>query len=506
MSARIVASALVAVALGNVAQGQQLVGTDQGQVAGRYLGGAIAGGPDIDGDGIGEMAVGGTGSVTGTVGIVHVLRGSDFSKKAALLGALNENFGSSVAWCGDLDGDGRSDLAVGATGVGNGVGEVRIFSTKNWKLIRTLSVSGSDGLGWALAPAGDVDGDGFDDLLVGERGESNNGTVTLFSGKDGSVLQSITSTVAQSGFGQSIAVVGDANGDGIADYAIGSPYLDVTTYDDNAGAVDLRSGADGSLLWQQQGSYYTFTDSFGTVFYVGDQLGYTVDGAGDVDGDGARDVVAATWGASYTPIYSGKDGSTLRSFTPPWSTVGAVAALGDLTGDGLPEIGVNYGGYDTTFVIYSSLDGKVLWRTDYYMAAPEKIATAPDVDGDGLPDFLLGLPRDSISWNGRAELWTSSDLWLDITTHHPGLFSPTLELRANEGPAGNLAALALTGVNGTPLFQILTIVPFDATGSALFYSGSVPGGLSGTVLELRALAIDAHGKLIQSADETFAPQ
>jgi hypothetical protein len=140
------------------------------------------------------------------------------------------------------------------------------------------------------------------------------------------------------------------------------------------------------------------------------------------------------------------------------------------------------------------------------MAAPEKIATAPDVDGDGLPDFLLGLPRDSISWNGRAELWTSSDLWLDITTHHPGLFSPTLELRANEGPAGNLAALALTGVNGTPLFQILTIVPFDATGSALFYSGSVPGGLSGTVLELRALAIDAHGKLIQSADETFAPQ
>jgi hypothetical protein len=424
-----------------------------------------------------------------------------------LLGAADENFGFSVAWCGDLDGDGLGDLAVGATGAGKGAGEVRIFSSQNWKLIRTLSVSGSDGLGWALTPAGDVDGDGFEDLLVGELGATKTGTVTLFSGKDGSVLQSITSTVAKSGFGRSIAAVGDADGDGIADYAIGSPLFDVTTHDDHAGAVDLRSGADGSLLWQQQGTFWTYTDMWGNVWYVGDMLGTSLDVGGDVDGDGTRDVVAATYDALHTEILSGKDGSTLRSFTPPWYTMGSVAALGDLTGDGLPEIGICYRDVDTTFVIYSSLDGKVLWRTDETnFRPPEVAASVSDVDGDGRPDFVLGFPDDSIDSKGRAELHTTNDLWLDLTTHHPGSLPPTLELRANEGLAGNLAALALTSVNGTPLFQILTIVPFDATGSALFYSGSVPSGLSGTVLELRALAIDAHGKLIQSADETFAPQ
>ena len=184
---------------------------------------------------------------------------------------------------------------------------------------------------------------------------------------------------------------------------------------------------------------------WGNVYYVGDWLGSTVAAAGDVDGDGSRDVVAATNDyALYTPIFSGKDDSTIRSFTPLWNTRGAVAALGDLTGDGLPEIGVNYYNIDTTFAIFSSLDGKVLWRTDEFnFEPPETVAAAPDVDGDGRPDFT-GFPRDGIDFR-RAEL---HDERPDRPHDAPSGPPPRLEVRANEGPPGNLAALALTGSTG----------------------------------------------------------
>src|SRR5262249_58236924 len=103
MSARIVAASLAVALLGTEAPGQQLVATDQGQVKNRLLGSALASGPDLDGDGIGEMAAGGPGNFFGPIGTVHVLKGSDFSKIVTLLGAANESLGASVAWCGDLE-------------------------------------------------------------------------------------------------------------------------------------------------------------------------------------------------------------------------------------------------------------------------------------------------------------------------------------------------------------------------------------------------------------------
>jgi FG-GAP repeat protein len=133
------------------------------------------------------------------------------------------------------------------------------------------------------------------------------------------------------------------------------------------------------------------------------------------------------------------------------------------------------------------------------------IAPTSDIDGDGLPDLLLGFPYDGANFDGRAEQRTTNDLWLDVSSHHPSTYAGTIELRANEGPTGNLAALVLTGFDSTPTFLPLVFVAFDASRSALFYSGPVPTGLSGHVLSLRAIAIGPSGRLIQSLDELVAP-
>lgn len=482
------------------ASGQEIVHTAYGG-SGQELGFALAGGPDVNGDGIDDVAIGAPSTILRFAGSVEILSGSDFSTLAVLTGGVGGEFGRSLCWCGDLDGDGVSELAVGATG---GAGVVRIFKSSDWKQLRALTATGSDGLGWSLAAAGDYDGDGFEDLYVGDRGIKSFGAVTLFSGKDGSILKTVAGTVSHAGFGQSVALVGDANGDGVADVAIGSPCFDTSSNDDNSGAVDLRSGADGSLLWQELGSYWIWYDPYGNPNYMGDHLGIGLDVAGDVDGDGAPDVLVGTLGSTYVEILSGANGSTLRSVSLG-DTSGAVAAIGDLNGDGLPEFAAS-SWVGAPFAIFSSFDSKVLWRTDDFpFFPPTAIEPTVDVDGDGLPDFLLGFPDDGANFDGRAEQRTTNDLWLDVTWHHPWT-SALLELRANEGPTGNLAALVLTGLDSTPLFDVLAVVPFDASRSALFFSGPMPGGLSGHTFNLRAIAINPTGRLIQSADETIAPQ
>jgi hypothetical protein len=149
--------------------------------------------------------------------------------------------------------------------------------------------------------------------------------------------------------------------------------------------------------------------------------------------------------------------------------------------------------------LFSSTDGKILWEMDEGIANGD----GPMVAAAGDEKFLFGFPSHkvgSVSY-GNVELHASNDLWLDVDPTHFPAANDTLTLRANEGPPGNPAALFLTGVNGTPLFNFLTLVTFDATGSALFASATVPAGFAGNTLTLRAYAIGGSGKLVDSIDE-----
>jgi hypothetical protein len=105
-----------------------------------------------------------------------------------------------------------------------------------------------DFFGWSVAGAGDVNGDGFDDYIVGAQsaspgGLADAGSAYVYSGKDGSLLYQKDGLAAGDKFGTSVGMAGDVNGDGKVDFIVGAPDAN-----SNAGAAYVYSGADGSLL------------------------------------------------------------------------------------------------------------------------------------------------------------------------------------------------------------------------------------------------------------------
>ena len=172
-----------------------------------------------------------------------------------------------------------------------------------------------DSFGHSVSGAGDVNGDGFDDVIVGARLDGNNGassgTARVFSGADGSILNFIfegDSTGDEFGF--SVSDAGDVNGDGFADLIVGAPTNDNNRID-LSGSARVFSGVDGSVL-------YTFDGDSPVNF------GSSVSGAGDVNGDGLADfIIGAAFGgannAGFARVF-------VSQITPP--------TLGDADQDG----------------------------------------------------------------------------------------------------------------------------------------------------------------------------
>ncbi len=453
-----------------------------GAAAGDFLGWSAAGAGDVNGDGRADFIVGAFLADPGgpvDAGSAYVYSGATGALLYQKNGGAGDSLGISVASAGDVNGDGRADFIVGAfvadPGGQLGAGSAYVYSGATGALLyQKNGGAAGDHLGRSVASAGDVNGDGKTDFIVGATraqpgGLVNAGSVYVYSGATGALLFQKNGAVGEF-LGISVAGAGDVNGDGRADFIIGTNSASPGGLGE-AGSAFLYSGADGSLLFQKNGA---------AAF---DWLGYSVAGAGDVNGDGRADIIVGAFKAnpggnndagsafvyglpappdppvSPTPLYK-KNGADSLDFLGH-----TVAIVGDINGDGKADYiigayGANPGGlnFAGSAYVYSGTDGTLLYQKNGGTAGDQfgfSVAGAGDVNGDGKADFIAATPT-------RAGGAGSAYVYSGVT----GAL-----LYQKNGTAGDALGQSVAGAGD---------VNFD--GKADFIVGAMfasPGGLSG---------------------------
>jgi len=242
--------------------------------------------------------------------------------------------------------------------------------------------------GRAASGAGDLDLDGYDDVVVGAPGAGGTGAVSVHSGQDGSVLWSVAGTAPGERFGICATGLGDVDEDGVPDVVVGSAP------DDGAGGVRILSGQDGTVL-----------RAFGGA-QDGELFGFVVDAIDDLDGDGVDDVVvgAPDWNGETgrVAIHSGRTGAVLVSLpgSEPGARFGIAASrTGDLDGDGRDDlvVGALQAGdqQQGDVFVYALGEGGVATELFVLTGEPNMhnggaVSDCGDVDGDGVPDVVAG--------------------------------------------------------------------------------------------------------------------
>lgn len=271
------------------------------------LGTGFAAVGDLTGDGVADVAIADrSGRVDSFVasGIVHLISGADGSPIRNYVGvpAPSQNFGSSLVAL-HADGDAILDLAVGSPGQSGG--GVRIYAGADGRLIASSTGPAGSQTGASLANAGDQNGDGIDDLFVGApNANSSKGGVFVISGSDGSILREITTTASLSGFGSTVAAVGDIDGDGKNELAVGSPGFRITG-GNPAGRVQLIRSSDGAIA----------AETRGTAVY--NRLGESLAAASDANGDKQPDLLIGSYSGGTARLVSGTDLATLTDLSIP---------------------------------------------------------------------------------------------------------------------------------------------------------------------------------------------
>jgi len=339
-------------------------------------------------------------------------------------------YGSSVSSAGDVNNDGFDDVIVS-----NVSGDTFLYfgtqggleSEPSWK--SSNEDHGTAGFGRAVSCAGDVNNDGFDDVIVGA---SNSAFLFLGSASGLSTIPVWISTCEQDGaqYGYCVASAGDVNDDGYDDVIVGA--LSYYSADELAGKVFLylgsETGPSTTPAWTSSGD-----DQEGALFCK-------VSSAGDVNNDGFDDVIV---GASHQDIAAEGEGKAFLylgsasglMIEPAWISSGddlpyaafgfSVSTARDVNGDGFSDVIIGaayertyYRGEGKVFLYLGSESG--LSETPAWVSRGDKrtgawlgfsVASAGDVNNDGFDDVVFGAPGDVTSyngWPGKAYLHTGS--------------------------------------------------------------------------------------------------
>jgi hypothetical protein len=366
----------------------------------------------------------------------------------------NDQFGWIARNIGDVDGDGVPDAVISAptsSRAGEKAGRIYVYSTKSGKLLWTADGRAGDELGTGVEAAGDTNGDGIPDVIASAPG---GGYAKIYSGRDGRVLLTLRAENSGDEFGRHASGIGDVDNDGFADVIVGAPGNNAAGA--KAGRAYVYSGKDGRLLLTLSGE--RAGDAFGSTVagfadkehifllvgapkagakqtgrtYVYDALSskpkFTIEadetgvalGAmflsvpGDVDGDGVPDIYASDWsnaakgqstGRVY--VYSGKDGHPLLTLTGETAGEGfgtSPSVAGDVDHDGHADLIVGAWQYSKEAIgagrayLYSGKDGHLMKTFTCRIPGDTfgfDSVTMGDVDKDGTTDFLI-----TSGWSG----------------------------------------------------------------------------------------------------------
>ncbi|HEX6853300.1 MAG TPA: FG-GAP-like repeat-containing protein [Candidatus Polarisedimenticolaceae bacterium] len=463
------------------------------------IGRSVATAGDVNGDGYSDVIAGASDYDAGQTneGRAYLFLGSGDGLTTASLddivlsgATVDTDFGWSVASAGDVNGDGFSDVIVGAEGYDNGQtdeGGAFVYLGSGGGLPTspnaTLQSNQAGALfGWAVAGAGDVNGDGYDDVVVGAPEFNINtgqpvrtGRVFVFHGGPSGVDPTAdfqdshygTSGPPDANFGESVSGAGDVNGDGFADVVVGAR---------SAGEAFVYHGSGTGLRNDNE-----------TALAEGNEFGRSVSGGGDVNRDGFSDVIVGrpdTFGSDFAYVYCGSAAGV--SASPCWTKAGTfsgmghgVGGAGDVNGDGFSDVvvidrasGASSGQWQVFHGSASGLSTTAARTVSFSYL--DRVGSAGDVNGDGFSDVVIGAGSGN-----SAAVYLGSSTGIGSTAG----WSVT---GANAGDQFGHAAAGAGDVNGDGFSDVIVGAYGEGSGAVHVYYGGGGDGLDRRPRQIRS--------------------